>query len=314
MMTGTIIDRISDSTNIFLINGGLETTLMYKHKVDVPYFSCLTLFENEETKKLIYNYYVDYVQLAQKNNVYYILDTPTWRFNKDWGTKLGYNEQDLVQKNIDAIGYLSDLKKTYDKVLISGKLGPRCEGYYITEKMSTEEAKTYHSAQIQTFATIDTIDIITASAMNYLEEALGVALAAKEASMPLAISFTLNHDAKLPSGMTIEEAITTIDKATECYPKYYLINCVHPMYFIDLFKENRNEHWVKRIRGMRPNASSKSHEELEKLTTLDTGDMDELADYCKEVKKTCEKMNIFGGCCGTYVDHVECIYNKIKTV
>lgn len=308
----TLIDKILDNDNIVLTSGGLETSLVYKHKLDLPYFSCINLFNNEDAKKIIYDFYLQYVQLAQKNDVYFILDTPTWRFNKDWGMKLGYNEEDLVEKNKEATALLSPLKNLHDKIIFSGKLGPRNEGYYISNMMTVDEAKAYHSAQIQTYATTD-VDLVTAVAMNYVEETLGVTLAAKEASMPLAISFTLNQDAKLPSGMTIEEAITTIDEATDSYPLFYMINCVHPMYYIDLFKKNKDQQWVKRIKSIRPNASSKSHEEVEKLTELDTGDMEELASYCKELRKTCENINIFGGCCGTSADHVEAIYNKLNT-
>lgn len=37
--------------------------------------------------------------------------------------------------------------------------------------------------------------------MNYVEEAIGITAAAKESGMPVAISFTLETDGRLPSGV-----------------------------------------------------------------------------------------------------------------
>lgn len=307
------MDLILDNNNIFMINGGLETTLIYKYNLELPFFSCIDLFKNVNTKKIIYQYYLEYLKVAQKYNSFIIIDTPTWRFNKDWASKLGYNEIELLNRNKEAVVLISKLKNDYNNIIISGKIGPKYEGYFISEKMSIEESKNYHSTQIKTFSELN-IDIITASAMNYVEEAIGISYSAKDKSIPLVISFTLNNDSKLPSGMALEDAINYIDYITNEYPIYYMINCVHPKYFIELLRINKDKKWINRIRGIRPNASSKSHEELEKLNKLDSGNIDELANYCKEIKNICPNINIFGGCCGTNINHVESIYKKIKNI
>ena len=50
-------------------------------------------------------------------------------------------------------------------------------------------------------------DMASAITMNYVEEALGVARAAQHADLPVAISFTVETDGKLPTGQTLKSAI-----------------------------------------------------------------------------------------------------------
>jgi S-methylmethionine-dependent homocysteine/selenocysteine methylase len=151
--------------------------------------------------------------------------------------------------------------------------------------------------------------MISAYTINYVEEAMGIALVCKSINIPLIISFTVNVDGKLPSGMTLEDSIKYIDKNTDYYPMYYMINCAHPKHFISLFTNN-NSDWIKRIKGIRPNASDKRNDELNNSTELDIGNIDELSDYCKNIKKENKYINIIGGCCGTDENHIEKILTK----
>ena len=96
--------------------------------------------------------------------------------------------------------------------------------------MSVTEARDYHAAQIATFAATDA-DMLGAFTMNYVEEAIGITLAARAARMPLALSFTLETDGKLPSGQPLVEAIERVDAESDDYPVYYMINCAHPSHF-----------------------------------------------------------------------------------
>ena len=74
-------------------------------------------------------------------------------------------------------------------------------------------------------------DLVSAFTMTNIGEALGVALAAKAASMPCVISFTVETDGRLPTGDTLAEAIKSVDEATGNGPVYYMINCAHPTHF-----------------------------------------------------------------------------------
>jgi hypothetical protein len=51
---------------------------------------------------------------------------------------------------------------------------------------------------------------------------------------------------------------------------YFMVNCAHPTHFDGVLAGD--EPWVKRVRGLRPNASTKSHAELDEAEELDEGD------------------------------------------
>jgi len=73
--------------------------------------------------------------------------------------------------------------------------------------------------------------MVSALTLNYVEEAVGIARAARACAMPVAISFTLETDGRLPSGDSLQRAIEITDEATAYYPVYYMINCAHPSHF-----------------------------------------------------------------------------------
>ena len=73
-----------------------------------------------------------------------------------------------------------------------------------------------------------------------------------------------------------------------------------------------NEQWVKRIKGIRANASCKTHAELDESVELDRGNPKELAREYKKMKDKLSQLNVFGGCCGTDEEHVFEIINHIK--
>jgi S-methylmethionine-dependent homocysteine/selenocysteine methylase len=140
--------------------------------------------------------------------------------------------------------------------------------------------------------------------MNYSEEAIGIARAAKDAGLPVAISFTVETDGRLPTGQPLKEAIDQVDGATSSYPAYYMLNCAHPEHFQDVLQGS----WTQRIRGLRANASRKSHAELTEATELDAGNPVELGWQYAELKRThLPRLTVVGGCCGTDHRHVESI-------
>ena len=136
-----------------------------------------------------------------------------------------------------------------------------------------------------------------------LGAATGIALAAKQAGMPAVISFTVETDGKLPTGETIKEAIAAVDSASGASPAYYMINCAHPTHFRDALKTG--ESWIKRIGGLRANASRRSHAELDTATELDAGDPREFGQLHAELRRLLPQANVLGGCCGTDHRHVE---------
>ncbi len=82
-----------------------------------------------------------------------------------------------------------------------------------------------------------------------------------------------------------------------------MINCAHPAHFADVLVTG--EPWLERIQGIRSNASTKSHAELNESAELDVGDPVELGRQHKELMSKLKHLTVLGGCCGTDHRHVE---------
>ena len=145
--------------------------------------------------------------------------------------------------------------------------------------------------------------MISALTMTNEEEAIGLTRAAKFAGLPVVISFTVETDGRLPSGQPLGDAVKKVDAATGDAPAYYMINCAHPSHFREALAAGEN--WTHRVRGIRANASSKSHAELDEAEELDDGNPVELGAECNEFRGVLQNLNVFGGCCGTDHRHVE---------
>lgn len=296
------------SNSIFLSDGGMETTLLFTKGIDLPHFASFPLLDSPEGIAALTDYYETYAQIALQSHCGFILDTPTWRANSDWATLLGYNREQLADINRRGIKLMTKIRDEYAlpqcPMVISGAIGPRGDGYQVGEKMTTTEAAQYHSEQIETFASTEA-DMVTAFTLTYPEEAIGISIAAKNANMPVAISFTTETDGRLPCGIALANAIEQVDTATDSYAAYYMINCAHPDHFSQALAAN--EPWVKRIRGIKANASRLSHAELDAAVVLDSGNPVELGQQYRVLLSQFPHFNILGGCCGTDDRHISAI-------
>ena len=152
--------------------------------------------------------------------------------------------------------------------------------------------------------------MVAAFTMNYVEEAIGIVRAAEAATIPVAISFTLETDGKLPSGDTLEHAIARTDTATDAYPPYYMINCAHPTHFSHAIRGNAR--LASRVRGLRANASKRSHKELDESPGLDAGNPVELGCEYRALQSVLPRLSVVGGCCGTDHRHVAEMCRALK--
>jgi len=292
--------------DFFLMDGGIETTLIFHEGLELPDFAAFDLLRRPEGEAALRRYFHTYAALAQRFGTGLILESATWRASADWGRRLGYDEESLADANRQAIRLLEEIRdevaSEVKTVVISGCVGPRGDGYDPVHTMSETDAEVYHRRQVQTFA--DTAaDMVTAITMNYVEEAVGVARAAEGAGMPVVLSFTVETDGRLPTGQALRAGIEQVDTATSGYPSYYMINCAHPTHFEHVLAAG--EPWVKRIRGLRANASRKSHAELNDSPELDIGDPVELGLQHARLKRRLSQLTVLGGCCGTDHRHVE---------
>ena len=297
------------SSSVFLMDGGIETTMVFHEKLDLPYFAAFHLLDKPEGEAAFQRYFHNHCKIAQKYKVGFILEAVTWRANSDWAKKLGYSKQALAEKVQKAIEMFKPFRIQYEnkdtKIVFSGCIGPRGDGYVPSELMSVTEAEDYHSEQIVTLSKTDA-DMVTALTLNYVEEAIGLTCAAKSAGMPVVISFTVETDGKLPTGQSLKHAIEKVEEATDQAPAYYMINCAHPTHFEHVLID---EPWSRRIRGLRANASTRSHAELDEAEELDEGNPSELGAQYHELRKNLSNLNVLGGCCGTDHRHIEAICN-----
>ena len=153
------------SGDLFITDGGLETTLLFHQGIDLPEFAAFTVLDGDDGRERLSDYFRSYAKIARDNGVGFILEGCTWRASSSWGEKIGYSDDDLAHVNAEAMELLREVRDELESddspMVISGCIGPRDDGYHVSEKMSAEEAEAYHAAQIAAFADSEA-DMVTA--------------------------------------------------------------------------------------------------------------------------------------------------------
>jgi S-methylmethionine-dependent homocysteine/selenocysteine methylase len=295
----------------YLSEGGTETELMYKHGFDLPHFALFPLLNNPDAVLKLREMFRSYLEVAAKHNVSALMGGLDYRASPDWGQLLGYSSDGLAEANLQSIEFLRGIANEYasdvPEVLIQGLIGPRGDAYERNESITVNEAEDYHSVQLETLKKAD-VDFALAITFNNVPESIGVARAAARVGVPLGISLSLDSTAKLNSGPSLVEAIAAIDKETDHSPAFYLINCSHPLEY-ELAIEPGD--WMKRIRGVRPNASKMEKIALCQLGHLEEGDPVELGELCGDLARRYPHMDVWGGCCGTWSSHLDEIAKNV---
>jgi homocysteine S-methyltransferase len=293
---------------VFLADGGLETTLIFHNGIALPHFAAFDLLRTIEGRQTLKDYYLPYIETARSNGFGFILDSPGWRSSPDWGAKLGYSRQALAAANREGVEILLELRAEHETagfpMVVSGAIGPRGDGYVAGEIMSASEAQDYHDEQVAVYADTEA-DMVGAFTMTNANEAIGLTRAAQRRAIPIMVSFTVETDGKLPTGQSLQEAIAEVDAATGNGPAYYMLNCAHPTHFDATLASGGA--WLKRLRGVRANASRRSHAELNEAPDLDAGNPDELGAQYRDLRRHYSQLAVLGGCCGTDHRHVACI-------
>lgn len=289
----------------FLTDGGLETTLVFHEGLDLPDFASYPLLETEDGREHLRRYFAPYLAIAERDGTGFVIDTPTWRANLDWGVRLGHDEAALRRINTDAVAFARRIgAETSAETKVNGVIGPRGDGYVVGEVMTPRQAANYHALQARAFADAGA-DMLSAVTMNYVEEAIGIVVAAQEAGIDPVVAFTVETDGRLPSGQPLPDAIVEVDAATGSGPASFMINCAHPSHFSAVIADGGD--WLSRVTAIRANASKMSHEELDEAEELDRGDPDELAEDYRRLRELLPSLQVVGGCCGTDHGHIDAI-------
>jgi homocysteine S-methyltransferase len=298
------------SGETFLTDAGVETDLIFNHGIKIREFASFTLLPEAEGRAALTRYFEGFLRLAAKHDVGFVLDSVTWKAHPHWAKSLATDSAELRAVNEESLRFIAELRaraRNAKPVVLSAVLGPCGDAYQPEQVISMAAAEDYFSEPIAWLTKTDA-DMISAITFNQASEAAGLARAARAAGMPVVVSFTVETNGALPTGQRLRDAIDQVDEATDQYPAYYMINCAHPDHFA---RELEDAPWARRIRGLRANASRKSHAELDASPQLDAGDPAELASQYRELAQRLPWLNVWGGCCGTDLRHVSAIAGTV---
>jgi S-methylmethionine-dependent homocysteine/selenocysteine methylase len=308
-MQSPVLPQLGES--VFLTDGGLETDLIFHHGVDLPDFATFVLHDDAAGEAMLREYYVEYLRIAEQGGFGLVLDTTTWRASRDWGSKMGYDTAQLRAANERSVQFFQALcaSQADSTVVVSGCVGPRGDAYTDMGPASADVAFTYHLPQVEVLAGSG-VDLVSAMTFTNVAEAIGFVRAAQACSIPAVVSFTVETDGRLPSGISLSDAITAVDDATDASTAYFMINCAHPDHFTAVL--DGREPALTRLRGVRGNASRLSHAELDERIELDDGNPDEFGMQIVALHAGRPHINVLGGCCGTDARHIAAIAHAYR--
>ncbi len=134
-----------DGVGVGLTDGGIETYLLFRDGFDLPCFAAFPLLDDEDGRAALRRYFARFLELAERRGLPFVLDTVTWRANPDWTARLGY---DTAAANGAAVAFARELADGRGAVTINGVVGPRGDGYVVSERMTAATAADYHGPQI----------------------------------------------------------------------------------------------------------------------------------------------------------------------
>ena len=296
--------------SLFLTDAGLETDLIFNHGIELRGFASHTVLPDPAAMAVVTRYFDGFLGLARELDAGFILDTLTWRAHPHFAKEIGDTPAQLRAATERAVTFAAELRERADNsrpVVLNAVTGPCGDAYRPELKISADDAERYYAEQIGWVADSE-IDMYSALTFTQASEATGLVRAARAASLPVVVSFTVETDGRLPDGQPLREAIEQVDAGTGGETAYFMVNCAHPDHFADALEGE----WARRIRGVRANASRRSHAELDEASELDIGNPQELGELYAELKRRLPWLNVFGGCCGSDLRHVTSIARSIS--
>ncbi|HEY5183204.1 MAG TPA: homocysteine S-methyltransferase family protein [Dermatophilaceae bacterium] len=309
------------TTGLMLGDGGIETDLIFHHGQDLPHFAAFVLLDTNEGRQALRDYYRPYFQIARDARTGLVLEAPTWRASGDWLALLGRPVEDVTRVNVEAVRLVADLRAEHGDIpgdqgvqhVISGCVGPRADGYDVGTTMSEQQSQDYHRPQVDALQSAGA-DRATAMTLSYAAEAVGIVRAAQVAGIPVVISFTVETDGRLPDGSSLEQAIRAVDSATDQGAEFFMVNCAHPTHIVRALDPSGtpdDHRWLSRVRGVRANASTRSHAEMDVAPDLDEGDPESFGAELAGLHDRLPSLQVLGGCCGTDQRHIRAVAQAV---
>ncbi len=294
---------------LILMEGALGERIKREFHLNVNEDVALaSLVYREDGRIALETLWKEYIDIARRYHLPFLATTPTRRANQERVERSAYGG-DIIRRNVEL---LSTLKRGSGiEMYAGGLMGCKGDAYTGEGALDTDEAIDFHRWAVKAFEASG-VDFLYAGIMPILSEALGMAMAMAETSIPYIISFTIQEDGRLIDGHTIDYAISFIDNHVSRMPVCYMTNCVHP----DIVSKalsydfNQTQRVQERFIGIQANTSSLSYAELDHAEDLKTSSPIDWADAMMRLHRD-NHFKILGGCCGTDNRHLEEIAKRL---
>lgn len=190
------------------------------------------------------------------------------------------------------------------EAFIAGVIGPRADGYRPVGSMDVAESNDYHAPQANALAAAGA-DLLLASTMSTLPEAVGAARAMAATGAEYVVASVMRADGRMPDGCSVADLVEAVDTAAGRPPVHFLLSCTHPSTALAgmrcLRAEGRDV--SGRVLGLKANGSAMAGEQLDAATTVHTdAPLEWLADLV--TLRSEFGFRVMGGCCGTDGRHI----------
>jgi S-methylmethionine-dependent homocysteine/selenocysteine methylase len=308
------------SQRTFLTFAGDETYLLYIQGFPLREFCAFEVFDDARAWRRMQDELLRPIaDAAAARGMGLLAGSLVWRASADYVTRLGapgvaaVNQRAVELTRTFIAEWRAGNPAARDvPVILTGDIGPRGDGYAVSGAVSAGAAYDYHAPQVEILARAG-VDLLLPLTMTSLPETLGIARAAERARLPLLVSPTIEPDGRLPDGTPLGAFVTAVDQKTSGYPVGFMVNCVHPSHLAPVLRDaaRAGAPWLARFRGMRANASTKTHAELDNSTALDRGDPAAFARGVADLQRD-HHLTIVGGCCGTDAEHLSRIASACR--
>ena len=301
------LEKILDSHDFILTEAAVIESLKRSFRVRLhPRLENALLIYDGDGSDALTALYHGFIRVARQADVPILLCAPTWRANRE---RMVENKC-TTDLNGDAVNFLKELRVGCgvwaSNILIGGLVGSKNDCYRPEEGLSIDEAKAFHRWQIHRIAEAGA-DFLLGATIPSLSEATGIALAMAEFDIPYVISFVIDRSGRVLDGNRLEHSFGEIDAACSRPPVGYMINCAYPS-FLRAHEQPRAV--LSRLVGYQANASSLDHTELDGSDTLQADDLSDWGELMIELNRT-YGIKILGGCCGTNVQHLKYITERM---
>jgi homocysteine S-methyltransferase len=304
-----------EKSKVVLTEGSVVERIRRNPSVNLdPFIAHAGLIYEKKGREVLKNIYNEYIGIGQNYNLPIMNLAPTWRANPERLKKSNYCRYKDINK--DCVQFLKEIRENFSdyakSIFIGGVMACKGDAYRPGEALSKEDAALFHLEQAESLSESG-VDFIKAATLPAASEAYGIASAISRCGLPYILSFVIRPNGTLLDGNPIHKTIEMIDSEIHPRPYFYMINCVHPTIFEQAISHELrySTNVIKRILGFQANTSSKSPEELNNLSYLDTTGPGEFADLMISLHERFG-IKVLGGCCGSDDRHITEIAKKIS--